>query len=299
MGRRSDPRIEKVLAVRVRGTDRSGSPFVQDARTLDISSTGARLDWVGSLLMRGQTIEVQHGRERADFRVVWVGRPGTFRAGQIGIRCLEPGRCIWGVDLPLPRPDNYQPPRPPAINTAVKVGPPWSGKERRRQPRFRCMGRMEVRVEGKGVPLTGSLADISLIGCYVEMLSPLPVNTRLEWKLTAEETEIQGRGVVEVSHPSLGMGIFFTRMEIADRTRLRELVDRVANQPETGPSVVADGPEPKPHTLNVSVTSPQPLSIPEWDAPIALEALLSLLERKGVVTREELFEELNKNRNKP
>ncbi|HEV2023027.1 MAG TPA: PilZ domain-containing protein [Terriglobales bacterium] len=53
------------------------------------------------------------------------------------------------------------------------------------------------------------LTDISLGGCYLEIMSPLPVLTYVNLSLTLEEQHVQAKGQVVVSHPHFGMGIQF------------------------------------------------------------------------------------------
>ncbi len=103
---RLESRIPKVLRVRIQGVDRDGNPFVQKTHTVDLSRSGARLDSVGCLKGRGQTIQVRRGWQEARFRVAWIGQIGMPNDNQVGIRCLEPGRYIWGVDLPAAYPDS-------------------------------------------------------------------------------------------------------------------------------------------------------------------------------------------------
>ena len=92
-------RMPKAIQVWVRGIDRSGNPFVQSARTIDIGQSGARLDNVGYLTGPGEIVQVRRGWRKARFRVVWIGQLGTLEANQIGICCLEGNKDIWRVPL--------------------------------------------------------------------------------------------------------------------------------------------------------------------------------------------------------
>lgn len=94
---RREYRIAKALRVKVRGLDRKGNPFVQNAHAIDLSRNGARLEGVGYLTWPGETIEVRRRWRWARFRVVWVGQIGTPQANQVGIICLEPSKNIWGM----------------------------------------------------------------------------------------------------------------------------------------------------------------------------------------------------------
>ncbi len=92
MGHRREERIPLRLPATVWGTDGAGKPFVEHAHTVDISSMGARLEGLNHAVLPGAVLGVQHGAAAARFRVLWVGEPGSARAGQVGIRCVEVGK---------------------------------------------------------------------------------------------------------------------------------------------------------------------------------------------------------------
>ena len=86
------------ISVRLWGLDRDGKVFSQNAKTLNIATSGARLYGVTAALERGFIVGLQCGNMRARFMVVWVGEKGSSREGQIGLRAAENG--IWSVALP-------------------------------------------------------------------------------------------------------------------------------------------------------------------------------------------------------
>jgi hypothetical protein len=92
-------RIPMKLFVRIWGMDAAGKLFGIDAHTVDITPVGACIHGPLAFLQRGAVVGVKCGRSHARFRVVWIGQPGTGRQGQIGVRCIEPGKYIWGVPL--------------------------------------------------------------------------------------------------------------------------------------------------------------------------------------------------------
>ena len=53
-------------------------------------------------------------------------------------------------------------------------------KEKRRSPRLRCSGSAEFRVEGNDARMWGTVTDVSLHGCYVEMNTTFPVGTKVD-----------------------------------------------------------------------------------------------------------------------
>ncbi len=58
-----------------------------------------------------------------------------------------------------------------------------SQEERRGYPRVRASIQIESRLEGTDVPMRLETTDISLGGCYVEMVLTLDVGTRLDISL--------------------------------------------------------------------------------------------------------------------
>lgn len=78
----------------VSGLDRRGRAFVQEAKTLDISSVGARISGITFQLDPGSILSIQLGDRKARFQVLWVGEPGSEREGEIGLKCIEVGTHI-------------------------------------------------------------------------------------------------------------------------------------------------------------------------------------------------------------
>jgi len=109
-----------------------------------------------------------------------------------------------------------------------KVAPAGNGfvwKERRRTPRVRCSGSVEFRAEGSEARMWGTLTDISMGGCYVEMNNTFPVGTKVNLILKSCGFQVQAPGEVRTSYPFLGMGICFTEIEIEQRGQLKQLLD--------------------------------------------------------------------------
>ncbi len=82
-------------------------------------------------------------------------------------------------------------------------------KERRKHPRYACDVGVQVRPERSGGGYWGTLADISLGGCYVYTFSPLALGTVLSLTLRSGEYEILAAGTVVTAHPGVGMGVEF------------------------------------------------------------------------------------------
>jgi hypothetical protein len=103
-------------------------------------------------------------------------------------------------------------------------------KDRRQSPRLRCSGSVEFRSEGSDARLWGTLTDISLHGCYVEMTTTFPVDTKVDLVLKSFGVRIHTAGTVRATYPSLGMGICFADIELVEQLHLQRLLFSLAGQ---------------------------------------------------------------------
>jgi hypothetical protein len=99
MDRRQSPRVIALLPVRIWGVDAFALPFMQLASVRNISGGGAVIQGIRRQILPGETLEVQLGESKAQFRVVWVGKPGSPREGEIGVESLPSEPSIWDVNL--------------------------------------------------------------------------------------------------------------------------------------------------------------------------------------------------------
>jgi len=92
--------------------------------------------------------------------------------------------------------------------------------ERRRFPRAKVGIPIEFKPEGAAVASHAETADLSLIGCYIEMTFTMPVGTKLDLVLWVEEHRLPTKGVVVTHHPQFGNGIEFVDLSQEDRSKL-------------------------------------------------------------------------------
>jgi hypothetical protein len=107
--------------------------------------------------------------------------------------------------------------REPAATSARAAG------ERRDSRRYTCTGSVELRTEG-GVRLWGTLKDISLHGCYVEMATTFPVGKQVNLALEAGGVWVRAGATVRASYPSLGMGMSFAELAATQQLHLKEIL---------------------------------------------------------------------------
>ena len=102
--------------------------------------------------------------------------------------------------------------------------------ERRSAPRHAMVLAAEVIELPRGAKLNARTADISLTGCYIDTLNPVPQGSEVRLRIThgSEAFVTLGR-VVYVSY-GLGMGIAFLSVEDEQRARLERWLSESGNE---------------------------------------------------------------------
>jgi diguanylate cyclase (GGDEF)-like protein len=107
-GLRREQRVNVALPVRVWGMDANGELFEHQAMTVDITTTGARIEGTARPLQKGCIVGIQHAISKARYRVAWVGTGGTRVQNQIGLQLVDSGKLIWGRVIPRTFGDDFR-----------------------------------------------------------------------------------------------------------------------------------------------------------------------------------------------
>lgn len=102
-----------------------------------------------------------------------------------------------------------------------------SGPNRRTHARTKASVPVEMETEGSQVPIRGATSDLSLGGCYIETMYPLPTGTHLDLKLQIDGTLLIEAEVV-TSDPQVGNGIKFLKMLPEDQEELKAYLEQIA-----------------------------------------------------------------------
>jgi hypothetical protein len=152
----------------------------------------------------------------------------------------------------------------------------FEGKERRQGPRYRCAGSAEFKAEGSDVRMWGTLTDISLHGCYVEMSTTFPVGTKVDLTLEALGIRVRALGMIRVSYPFLGMGISLSEIEPGQQTQLEQLIAALAGEnPAPSPTLT-------PASTLETVAAAEPVAL--------LEGIRHFFESNKSLPREQFLE---------
>jgi PilZ domain len=198
MGNRREPRVDMSLAVRIFGTDANGQIFSEKVTTVNVSRNGLQVSGAKSKMKLDEIVGASFGQNKSQFRVKWVGKAGSLKAGHIGLLNLDPKKALWDLHLPGVALDPFQ----------------KQSVERRQHPRLKATISVQLYPEGESA-IWGTSTDLGIGGCYVEMPIPLKAGTKLKVKLWLGENRLLAGGKVINSTPGFGFGIQFT--EIAEK----------------------------------------------------------------------------------
>lgn len=101
------------------------------------------------------------------------------------------------------------------------------GRENRRTPRVEVPKGIWVAWRLDSSPTVSRVRDLSAGGVFISTHEPLPQGSAIHLLFSLPEGEMRIEGVVRYSNQGKGMGVEFTRMGVADRARLRELIRRL------------------------------------------------------------------------
>ena len=109
-------------------------------------------------------------------------------------------------------------------------------QERRRTPRYPFVAAGELINETEKTKMEVRVTELSLNGCYFDMVNPLPDGTPIHVKIYFENEFFEARGKVVYAQPNLGMGATFDEMPTYSVPVLKKWLLRamVASKPGGG-----------------------------------------------------------------
>jgi PilZ domain len=224
---RTDKRIHIALPVRVTYWDKDKKPGLEMACTYDISPHGARITSLRCIQETGEIIAVERGRNKAFFRVVWIGEPNTDLSGQIGLQCVESERAVFENELhdldevydPLLR-----------SNAPHRLRSFGDRRDRRQRERIPVEGLADLlKGDNKGTQ-KAALKDLSEMGCLVTTKQMLLPGTDLKLVLNVANYILNLKGQVRHAALDLGVGIEFTEIRKGDKEMLQYLLQKLEEQ---------------------------------------------------------------------
>jgi hypothetical protein len=109
------------------------------------------------------------------------------------------------------------------------IGHPIGGKavgsERRRTPRYTFIASAELIEEASDVRIATRVSELSLHGCYLDMMNPFPVGTLVLVKISAGDMYFQAKSKIVYSQPNMGAGVAFLEVETTYQPILERWLD--------------------------------------------------------------------------
>ncbi|HXY09975.1 MAG TPA: PilZ domain-containing protein [Terriglobales bacterium] len=102
-------------------------------------------------------------------------------------------------------------------------------KQRRRYERTKTAVEVELHLQGHTSPLRAKTADLSLGGCYLEIMFTLPVGTKLKLVLWINDAKLNVDGVVVTCDVQVGNGIQFTGITSEDCAKLQQYLAAISD----------------------------------------------------------------------
>jgi hypothetical protein len=114
-------------------------------------------------------------------------------------------------------------------------------EERRKYPRAKVAIPIEFKPEAAAVASHAETADLSLVGCYVEMSFTLQVGSKLDLVLWVNDARLATKAVVVTHHPQFGNGIEFVDMSQENQAKLAHFLKTCETPSEEKPEAQASG----------------------------------------------------------
>jgi len=147
--------------------------------------------------------------------------------------------------------------------------------ERRRNPRWPFTAAVSVLEPVSGTHIEARTTDLGPGGCFVDTMNSLPPGTKVQLRMTKEGKSVEADAVVACSKVGIGMGLSLTTVAPGHRALLDHWFAELRGEVS-----------PAPHTLH-EIKDVQASTILKTDADYALEELLVVLMRKGLLSEEE------------
>ncbi|HXE32868.1 MAG TPA: PilZ domain-containing protein [Verrucomicrobiae bacterium] len=102
------------------------------------------------------------------------------------------------------------------------------GSERRRTPRYTFIASAELIEEASDVRIATRVSELSLYGCYLDMMNPFPVGTLVLVKISAGDAFFEAKSKIVYAQPNMGAGVVFLEIEAQYQPVLERWLDEAS-----------------------------------------------------------------------
>lgn len=111
--------------------------------------------------------------------------------------------------------------------------PEASGRERRRDPRYPLIAEARVTDIGSGTEFKVRISELSISGCYLDFLNPIPDGTDIVVKISRDNGVFETTAKVVYNHPGMGLGIRFVDTKPTQQIILSRWIAEIASASES------------------------------------------------------------------
>ena len=103
-------------------------------------------------------------------------------------------------------------------------------RERRRTPRYVFFASAELLEEKSEVRVASRVSELSLYGCYLDMMNPFPKDTMVLLRIWTDERIFQTKGRIIYSQPNMGAGVVFLDVQPMYQPILQSWLEEAAKK---------------------------------------------------------------------
>jgi hypothetical protein len=115
----------------------------------------------------------------------------------------------------------------------VRGSPPEAAidyKEKRRSPRYSFIASAELIEVKADVRIASRVSELSLHGCYLDMMNPFPTGTLVLVKISAGDAYFEARSKIVYSQPNMGAGVGFLEVGAPSQEVLERWLDEAERE---------------------------------------------------------------------
>jgi hypothetical protein len=102
-------------------------------------------------------------------------------------------------------------------------------REQRRSPRYIFIASAELYEERTDVRVASRVSELSLHGCYLDMMNPFPMGALIVLKIFAGDLTFQSKAKIIYATPNVGAGVVFVDVEPKYELILNRWLEQAAN----------------------------------------------------------------------
>src|SRR6266571_38358 len=103
-------------------------------------------------------------------------------------------------------------------------------KERRRGPRYPFIASAELIEQKADVRIASRVSELSLNGCYLDMMNPFPQGTLVLVKISAGDSFFEAKAKIVYSQPNMGAGVGFLEVGTESQAALERWLDEAEKE---------------------------------------------------------------------